>query len=417
MTGYRTLLTSSRVGWWLVATVGTRLAVCTIPLGVVFAAEEHTGSYAWGAVIACAFAGGEAIGAPRMGARFQHRPLRRELAGVSVIHAVALASMVVTLSLGIPLAAAALAAVGGAAASGTFGGLRTLIVRLVPGSREKALALDVIVNQLCQIAGPALAAAVAVAWTADVPLLIVCGGLLIAAASAVKLPDSLSAGEDSAGDGSAGEGGAGGSGGRGRPPTSAVIRAIWPSLVVATLVLMLQAVLEVALPGIIGDRDGPPAWAGLALSGLAVTSIVGSFFYGLRRWRGRPHHHTLVLSGVFALIVTAVGLTASPVMTVVLVTGCGFFQAAATTSRSLTVTEVLPAEDWPVGFSLLYSWGAVGFTVASGISALFLAAGNPDVLLIAFGVIVLVGSALTWWFERITLTAGAGPESAAEVRT
>ncbi|AZK97490.1 MULTISPECIES: MFS transporter [Streptomyces] len=407
VTGYRTLLTNSRVGWWLVATVGTRLAVCTIPLGVVFAAEEHTGSYAWGAVIACAFAGGEAIGAPRMGARFQHRPLRRELAGVSVIHAVALASMVVTLSLGMPLAAAALAAVGGAAASGTFGGLRTLIVRLVPGSREKALALDVIVNQLCQIAGPALAAAVAVAWTADVPLLIVCGGLLIAAASAVKLPDSLSAGEH----------GAGGSGGRARPPTSAVIRAIWPSLVVATLVLMLQAVLEVALPGIIGDRDGPPAWAGLALSGLAVTSIVGSFLYGLRRWRGRPHHHTLVLSGVFALIVTAVGLTASPVMTVVLVTGCGFFHAAATTSRSLTVTEVLPAEDWPVGFSLLYSWGAVGFTVASGISALFLAAGNADVLLIAFGVIVLVGSALTWWFERITLTAGAGRESAAEVRT
>ncbi|MFJ8228903.1 hypothetical protein ACIQ9E_02925 [Streptomyces sp. NPDC094448] len=406
VTDYRTLLVNSRVGWWLVATVGTRLAVCTIPLGVVFAAEEHTGSYAWGAVIACAFAGGEAIGAPRMGARFQHRPLRRELAGVSVVHAVALVAMVVTLSRGIPLAAAALAAVGGAAASGTFGGLRTLIVHLAPGSREKALALDVIVNQLCQIAGPALAAALAVAWTADVPLLIVCGGLLIAAASAVKLPESLSAGE-----------GGGGRPGRARPPTSAVVRAIWPSLVVATLVLMLQAVLEVALPGIIGDRDGPPAWAGLALSGLAVTSIVGSFLYGLRRWRGRPHHHTLVLSVVFALIVTATGLISSPVVTVVLVTACGFFHAAATTSRSLTVTEVLPAEDWPVGFSLLYSWGAVGFTVASGISALFLAAGTADALLIAFGVIGLVGSALTWWFERITLAAGPGRTTATRVRT
>ncbi|MEW1546479.1 hypothetical protein [Streptomyces tsukubensis] len=397
------------MGWWLVATVGTRLAVCTIPLGVVFAAEEHTGSYAWGAVIACAFAGGEAIGAPRMGARFQHRPLRREFAAVSVIHAVALAAVVVTLSLGIPLAAAVLAAVGGAAASGTFGGLRTLIVHLLPGAREKALALDVIVNQLCQIAGPALAAAVAVAWTADVPLAIMCGGLLIAAASAVKLPDSVSAGEKCAGR----PGRPGGT----RPPTSAVIRAILPSLVVATLVLMLQAVLEVALPGIIAGRDGPPAWAGLALSALAVTSIAGSFLYGHRRRPGRPHHHALVLSAVFALIVVFVGLTPSPVVTVVLVAVCGFFHAAATTARSLTVTEVLPAEDWPVGFSLLYSWGAVGFTLASGVSALFLAAGKADALLIVFGAIGLVGTVLTWWFERITLTAEAGRESAAEVRT
>ncbi|QDY79898.1 MFS transporter [Streptomyces qinzhouensis] len=406
MTGYRTLLTNSRVGWWLVATVGTRLAVCTIPLGAVFAAEEHTGSYAWGAVIAGAFAGGEAIGAPRMGARFRHRPLRKELAGVAVIEAIALVAMVVTLSLGSPLAAAALAAVGGAAASGTFGGLRTLIVHLVPGSREKALAFDVMVNQVCQIAGPALAAALAVAWTADLPLLIVCGGLLVVAASAVKLPDSVTAGEDRA---TGPE--------RARPPTSAVIRAIRPSLIVATLVLMLQAVLEVALPGIIGDRDGPPAWAGLALSGLAVTSIVGSFLYGLRRWAGRPHHHTLVLSGVFALIVTAVGMISSPVKTVVLVAACGFFQAAATTARSLTVTEVLPAEDWPVGFSLLYSWGAVGFTVATGVSALFLAAGVADALLTVFGVIGLVGSVLIWWFERGTLAAGAERTNATGVRT
>jgi hypothetical protein len=149
---------------------------------------------------------------------------------------------------------------------------------------------------------------------------------------------------------------------------------------------MLQAVLEVTLPGVLEQRHGPPAWAGIALAGLAVTSIVGSFLYGLRRWFGRPHTHTLILSGVFALIVAAAGAVGSPVVTVVLVAACGLFQAAASTARSLTVTDTIPAGAWPVGFSLLYSVGAVGFTAASALSALFLAMGSANVLLIVVGV-------------------------------
>ncbi|MCM2387300.1 MFS transporter [Streptomyces albipurpureus] len=380
--------------------------MCTIPLGVVLAAKSDTGSYAWGAVIAGAYAGGEAIAAPKMGARFQSRPLRRELACVSVIEAIALIGVVVSLSFGVPLAAAVLAAVGGGAASGTFGGLRTLVVNLAPESRENALALDVMVNQVCQVAGPALAASAAVAWNSDVPLLIVSGGLLVAAAVSVKLPPSITGVAKTEHDARSAA----------RPDsTLTVIRAIWPSLVVSTVVLMLQAVLEVSLPSVLGERHGPPAWAGIALSGLAVTSIVGSFLYGLRRWFGRPHTHTLLLAGVFALMVAAVGVVRSPVMTVVLVAACGFFQAAASTARSLTVTDVLPAHAWSVGFSLLYSFGAVGFTVASAVSALFLATGSAAVLLVILGVAGLVIFALTWWREHVTVARKVVPANAANV--
>ncbi|MDT3397867.1 hypothetical protein RKE29_14645 [Streptomyces sp. B1866] len=392
MVAYESLLKNSRVWWWMVATVGTRLAVCTISLGVVFAAKSATGSYAWGAVIADAYAGGEAIGAP-MGARFQRRPLRKELAWVALTEAIALVGVVVTLSLGAPLAAAVLAALAGGVASGTFGGLRTLVVGLVPESRENTLALDVIMNQLCQIAGPALAASAAVAWSPDAPLLIVCGGLVVVAAVTVKLPESVMGAADS--------------GNTVQPEprrtsTLAVVRVIGPSLAVSTVVLTLHAVLEVTPPSVLGQRHGPPAWAGIALSGLAVTSVAGSFLYGLRRWFGRPHTHTLIFAGGFSLMVTVVGVVWSPVVTVVLVAACGLFQAAASTARSLTVTDVLPADDWSVGFSLLYSFGAVGFTGASAVSALFLAAGSAEVLLIVFGPVGIVIFALTWWWERTT---------------
>lgn len=389
MAGYRALLSRSTTWWWLVATVTTRLAVCTVPLAVVFAAEEHTGSYAWGAVVVGAYAAGEAVGAPRMGARFQHRPLRRELSGVAVAEAVSLVAVVGSLRFGAPQAAVVFAALGGGVASGTFGGLRTLLVRSAPDGRASAVALDVIVNQVCQVAGPALVAGAVALGNADASLLAVSGGLLVAVAVAPKLPESQAEGD------AAEPRPRGGSSWR-------VVRAVWPSAVVVTVVLAMQAAVEVTLPSLLEQRGGPPGWAALALSALAVSSIVGSFLYGLRRWAGRALAHTLVLASLFGLVVAAVGLVDSPVATVALVACAGFVQAAASTARSLTITEVLPADSWSVGFSVLYSLGAVGFTLASVVSALFLARAGAAVFLAVLGLGACAVFALTGWRERVT---------------
>ncbi|MFF2086960.1 hypothetical protein ACFVVM_24565 [Nocardia sp. NPDC058176] len=385
MVAYGPLLTHTRIRWWLLATVATRLAVCTVPLAVVFAAKAHTGSYAWGAVLAGAYAAGEAIGAPVMGARFQRRPLRRELALVSVVEAVALVGVVRALSMGLPVVAALLAAVGGGVASGTFGGLRTLLVNTVPESGHSALALDTIVNQVCQVAGPALAAAVAVSWTPDAPLLIVSGGLLFAVAAAARLPDTLAA-EDS------------GSPPAEKVPTMTIVGLIWPALVVVTVILMIEAVLEVTLPSILEQRDGPPLWAGLALSGLAVASIAGSFTYGLRRWPGHPETHTLIFAGLFTVVAVATGLAHSPAATVALVALAGLFQAPANTARGLAVMDALPPHAWSVGFSLLYSCGAVGFTLASAVAALFLVTDSAAIMLIVLGTAgFVIFAGIGWW--------------------
>ena len=384
MAGYRALLTRSPTWWWLVATVSTRLAVCTVPLAFVFAAREHTGSYAWGAVIAGAYAAGEAVAAPRMGARFQHRPLRAELALVAVAEAVALVGVVVALRFGVPVVAAAVAALGGGVASGTFGGLRTLLVKSAPDGRESAVALDVVVNQVCQIAGPALAGAALVVGSADLALLAVAGALLITLAVVPKLPESLEDGTTPT------------------KPGQRLTRALWPSAVVVTVVLAMQAAVEVTLPSVVEHRGGPPAWAGVALSALAVTSVVGSLVYGLRRWPGRALGHTLALASLFGLVVASVGLVGSPVATVALVACAGFFQAAASTARSLTVMDALPADSWSAGFSVLYSWGAVGFTAASAVSALFLAAGDAAILLSCLGSGSCAVFAATGWREHAT---------------
>ncbi|MGW4112186.1 MFS transporter [Actinosynnema sp. NPDC004786] len=385
MTGYRELLARPLTWWWLVATVATRLAVCTVPLAAVFLAAEHTGSYAWGAVIAGAYAAGEAVAAPRMGARFQRRPLRPELSRVAVAEAVALLGLVVSLRLGLPVAAVVLAAVGGGVAAGTFGGLRTLLVRSAPDGRGSALALDVIVNQACQVAGPALVGVAVAVWSADAALLVVAAALLVTPVVAGRLPGSLGAEGDAVVRGSA-----------------RVVRAIWPAVVVVTVVLALQAAVEVTLPSLLEHRGAPAAWAGAALSALAVSSIAGSFLYGLRRRPGNALRHTLVLASLFALVVVAVGVVRSPVATVVLVGCAGFFQAAASTARSLTVTEALPAGSWSVGFSVLYSFAAVGFTAASVVSAVFLAAGDAAVFSTALGVGACAVFALVGAVERGT---------------
>lgn len=386
MVGYGALLSHARVWWWMVATVATRLAVCTVPLGAVFLAKEHTGSYAWGAIIAGAYAAGEALGAPRMGARFQRRPVRQELSLVVTAEAVALTGVVWSLSLGSPAVAALLAVLAGGVASGTFGGLRALVVDAVPGNRGSALALDVIVNQVCQVAGPAIAAASVVLLSADAPLLIVSAGLLVTVAVAGRLPaTSPGSPEDGRGSG----GGA----------AWQVLRLIWPSAVIVTVVLMIEAVLQVALPGIMEERQSSPELAGVALSGLAVASMAGSFLYGLRRWLGAPHLHTLVFASLYAVIVVVAGVTRSPVATVALVASAGFFQAIASTARSLTVTDTLPASSWSVGFSVLYSCAAVGFTLSSAVSALFLAAGSATALLIVLGVVGLAIFIIIGWKE------------------
>jgi hypothetical protein len=388
LVGYGALLSHARVWWWMVATVATRLAVCTVPLGAVFVAKEHTGSYAWGAIIAGAYAAGEAIGAPRMGARFQRRPVRQELCLVATAEAVALTGVVWSLSLGSPAVATLLAAVAGGVASGTFGGLRALVVDAVPGNRGSALALDVIVNQVCQVAGPAIAAVSVVLLSADAPLLIVSVGLLVTVAVAGRLPA-----------------GPPGSPTGGRVPGSGsawqVLRLIWPSAVIVTVVLMIEAVLQVALPGIMEERRGSPELAVVALSGLAVASMAGSLLYGLRRWLGPPHPHTLVFASLYAVIVVVAGVMRSPVATVALVASAGFFQAIASTARSLTVTDTLPPSAWSVCFSVLYSCAAVGFTLSSAVSALFLAAGSATALLIALGLAGFTIFVIIGWKEAV----------------
>lgn len=370
MGGYRVLLSRSSTWWWMVATVATRLAVCTVPLAVVFIAEAHTGSYAWGAVVVGAYAVGEAVAAPWMGARFQRCPLRAELRRVAVVEAVALVGVVVALRGGVPLGAVVLAAVGGGVASGTFGGLRTVLVSSALGERESAMALDVIVNQVCQIAGPALAAGAVVLGEPDVALLAVAAGLVAVVGVAGRLPESL-------GGSAAGAGGAVG---------VRVLRVVWPSVVVAVVVMALQAVVEVTLPGVVEGRGGAAGWAGVALSLLAVFSVVGSFVYGVRRWRGSVLGHTLVLASLFGGVVVGVGVVGSVVATVVLVGVAGFFQAAASTARGVSVAEALPVEEWSVAFSVLYSCGAVGFAVASGVAAVVLAGGGGEGLLVGTGV-------------------------------
>ena len=353
---YSTLIKEPAIRVWIVATLGTRLAVTTVPLGAVLLAADRLDSYALGGLLAGGYAAGEALLAPWMGRRVQDHPLRRELVVAVVGEAVVLlAALAVVLTAPDQWwwAVAAMALAGGIA-SGVPGALRTYVSTIgddTPSGRDRALALDTMINQGCWLAGPALAAGLATLVSAAAPIALVAAGLLITVPAVLAMDGRASAGTHAAT--------------HEKIAGRRLVRLMVVPITASALIMTMMAGLDVLLPALLADHGASAVLAGITLAALAAASIACSALYGSREWPGSARLHSLLAIVAMSVLMVLTGLMPTVTLALVAIVAVGVAEAPALLGRSIALTHDLPPAQWPVGFSLLYSAGGVGYTIGS----------------------------------------------------
>lgn len=350
---YSQLWATPTIRPWVVVTVGTRLAVAMVPLASVLLGAAAAGSYAIGGLLAGGFCAGEAVLAPVMGRRGQTRPLRRELAIMICWQAVLLVvtvAVVVNAHSWWPAAVLTTAGAGGIAA-GVPGALRSYISATAETSlRNRALGTDAVITQATWLIAPALAAITSSWWGPAWPFVVIVAALLGAVAFSSKLVRAAEQSQSSTP----------------ARPIGHLLRVLVIPVLASSAVLALLAALDVLLPALIAAHHAPQVISGITLAGLAAASMISSAIYGSRNWRGHASTHAQWALLVMGALVAAISLVDHSLwLTVPLCVLVGAADAPALLGRNIALTNDLAPTEWPVGFSLLYASGGIGYTIGS----------------------------------------------------
>jgi hypothetical protein len=392
MSMYRTVLQTQGMNAWLAVVLLQRLPISMSLLAFVYLGEHVSGSYAVGAVLAGAFALAEAVSAGVMGRRFDERSARCELQVVLGVQAGALLLLGLVAALApdlLPVGVlVALAALAGGVAAGAHGGLRALLVRIVPSdTTQAALSLEATITALTWAVGPGLVAVLVVLASSPGPVLLTACLAGAGAVAARRLPDPgpVDGHEEDVG----------------------VWKQAWPAMVQEGVVLLMVGTAYATLPALLVSVGATSDLAGPALAGLAIAGIAGGLLYGSRTWPGayRTHVGVLVLltSGLIGAVTVAPGAAAM----IALVVAAGLFETPALTARAAALQELLPESRWAAGFSGLYAAGGVGFGGAGLLLAPLLIAADPRVAFVVAASVAVTATLVAAWFEgRRTLMAG-----------
>jgi predicted MFS family arabinose efflux permease len=376
----RALLRQATWRRWTATSAASRLPVAMAPLSLLFLGHGATGSYGVGSVMASAFTFAEALAAPGCGRLLSRHPdVRRGLAvslagGVAVIAGLALAGQLrAPTAILIVLSAAA-----GAVPSGVQGGLRALLQRVVPeGLRESAYLLDSTLLEVEWMAAPALVALVMLFGAPPLAVAVMAVAALVALLMLRTLPALAPT------DGSDEEDHPAAGASPWRAP--AALGAYLASLVLG----YAEGTINLALAPLLDHIGSAAGDAGFVLSGLSAASAVGGFGYGwINRhlWPAGPARAAVLLTGL-GLLVVPVALANSLLVVVVAVAVFGLLVAPINAVRSYQLSQALPEDRQPEGFSILYGANGVGFGISGLVSAALLHAEGPRNVIILAGVI------------------------------
>jgi hypothetical protein len=372
MTGkqYPAVLRSPGIGVWFAVLICQRFPVAMAPLALVFLGHAVTGSYAVGALLGGAHALAEAAAAGPLGRRFDVRPAPRETASVLGVEAAAFAVLAAFAPVLPVVGLFALAAVGGAISSGAHGGLRALLVRVVPAERRiAALSLESTASTTVWAAAPALVAVLAL-LDARVPVLAMA---LLAGAGALaglRLRDP------------------------GPPPATAragLWRLAWPAMVYDGAVMFGFGAVTLALPVLLTGFGARAGLAGPVLTTCTLAGIAGALAYGARAWKGTPLAHATLLATGIAVAIGSAALVPALGPAVVLLALAGLCQTPALTARAVALQDRLPRSQWAAGFSGMYAAGGLGYGAAGLAVAWLLERAGAQ---IAIGLCALAGAVL-----------------------
>ncbi|MEO7260432.1 MAG: MFS transporter [Jatrophihabitantaceae bacterium] len=429
-----TTLARNGVWWRWSAAVGcARLPPAMAPLASIFAGRELTGSYAFGALLAGAYALCESLGAPWRGRALDRCPpalrgvrMRRSL----LVSGASLAGLAVTVwTHQHPLALVVLTALAAFSASGVPGGYRALLTELVePAQVLPALSWDATLLEVEWLIGPVLVAvALASGQPAVAYLIMACwafsGALLTAIvpigtarpakaradltpvdlapvelapvdlapvggdrpAAAVAAPSGTQPAVEPAGP-------AVEHGGAWRHPAG------WPSYLTSSALGTAEGGFVAALPALLLTLHASAAAAGLFAALLALASMLGGVGLSVLQARLGPEPGTLAdwaLLLMCALLLPAV-LVPSAAWLVLPVLAGGLFVAPVNALRSKALEQALPASLRGEGFSIQYGANGVGTALGSALIAALVthSVGLAVVMVLVIPALMSAGSLL-----------------------
>lgn len=369
---YRDLAVRPVLTWALVA-IAARTPAVMGPLALVFAVRERPGGYGLGLVLAAAFVIGEVIAAPVLGTRLRPERARIHLASGLAAGAVGFAGLA-TLQGG-PALRIGLAMLAGGGPAAVPGGLRMLLLHVVPARGEaQALSGESTLTFGMAAASPALAGGLALAVAPQAPLLLAAALALTAVGGLWALPAGWPVDESD------------------RQGVSMVrtLAMAWPVYVTGAAALSLAALCELVLPALLEQRGIPVAWSGPLLAGYSVAAVAGALLYGARTWPGRlATQATVLLLGLSACVVlTAVSSTLGVIAAALFV--AGLLESGVQVARNLSLRRVLPHSALAAGYSVMYAAIGIGFTASALLSGVMLNATSASTAILCGVVLTLV---------------------------
>lgn len=375
--GYRAALAVPHVKLLVAAALLHGIAAATAPLPLILLVAERTGSYGSAGLVSGAYFVGTALSAPARGRAVDRFGALRVILPLAIADSAAFAAIVVLAVADASTAALVVAAaLAGLLMPPSVSALRTLWSGLTrtPEEQHAANALQSIVLDLVNIAGPLLGGALAAVASPAAALGTSSVCMLLAGAAFALSPPARAF----------------------RPaPVARTRLGALGATGIRTLVLlsfpggMAVGILEIAAPSFADDRGSGAAGA-VPLAAMALGSIAGALLYGARTWSAPAATRFLRLHALLALGIAVAALATSvPVLAALLLLVGVVFGPINTTSFGLlddvappgTATEALT---WLIAaFSAGAAAGsALGGAVheGAGAQATFLAAAAAALL-------------------------------------
>ncbi len=389
-TGFQELLTNPDIRRWLLVSLLAKLPVAMAPLGLVFLVRGAPGGYTLGALLGGTYVVGEVVGAPVLGTRLRPARRRGQLAAGMAVGAAAFAGLAFCSSAPLALPVI-LAFVAGAAPAANSGGLRALLVELVPEQGvTRAMSVETTLTQGIWAAAPALVAFLALGVLPGAPLVLAAVSAALATLGLRMLP-AASPPEPRR------EAGAGAGG------STSLVRALaagWPVYLTSAAAMALLATAELVLPALLQSRGEPVGWAGPLLTAFSVSSVVGGLVYGAREWPGGVRRQSLVLllvmTGFIALVALLPGLAGIAFALVL----AGAFKAGVMVTRNLSLRAWVPSDMLAAGYSVMYAVQGVGYSLTATVAAAVLAHTSPEAAVFSGAVITVLFTLVSALAER-----------------
>jgi MFS family permease len=361
----------------LVAEIPARLPIGINGLAIVLFLREHTGSYALAGLVAAAFGAAVGLSSPLIGRVIDRRGLRLVVVPLALLHAVAMAALVL---LGIDDAPVGVL-VFAAAAAGAFlpplGSIsRSLWPRILGDQADDllgtALALEGVLIELIFVVGPLITALLATvadpAWALVLSVVLLLSGLSLFLLQPPVRTWVIS--EHAGGHGALGA------------LRSAGIR----TLVICTVPMgFCFGAMEVTLPAF-SEQHGTRAVGGVLMAVWSLGSAAGGLLYGARHWSGSPGRRYARLAALLPIGYLPLAAAPSIAAMVPLALLAGLCIAPTLTAGNQIAGNVAPegaeteAYTWPVTSLLvglaLGNWTAGAIVEAAGWETAFLASAG-----------------------------------------